>query len=118
MILRRSSLEPDFARTSRHFFCIAISFAILTGIVEACGLLIFQRINWADWGPMLHVSEEILWISPLVDLAFFLLLALIAALIRRITGSIPADPDFASFLAFLAVYDWLRVSARLYQISC
>ena len=30
------------------------------GFVEGLGLLLFQRINWARWGPMMHVSSEIL----------------------------------------------------------
>ena len=58
------------------FLLLAIWFAIIAGLVEGVGLLLFQRINWARWGPTLHVSEPIIWISPIVDLILFGVLTL------------------------------------------
>src|SRR6267142_5388502 len=69
---------------------IAIWFGIVAGLTEGAGLLLFQRINWAQWGRLMHVSKEILWISPLVDLIFFLIVTLIVWLISRFLLRIPA----------------------------
>ena len=84
------------------------------GLVEGVGLMIFQRINWARWGPMMHVSWEIIWISPIVDAILFLSRQWFAAL-----GSVRASPSrdaSAHFLlTFLAVYDWLTLTSRLYH---
>ena len=37
----------------------ALGWGIAAGLIEAAGLLIFQRLNWARWGPVMHVSKEI-----------------------------------------------------------
>lgn len=97
---------------------IGVWCGIVTGLVEGAGLLLFQRINWASWGPMIHVSEEILWISPLVDVLFFVFLALIVFLVARLTPRLPAVRVLAFLLVFLAIYDWLMLTGRLYQRAC
>lgn len=53
-------------------------FAIVAGLTDGAGRLLFQKINWARWGPTLQVSEQIIWISPVVDVVLFsaLILAL------------------------------------------
>jgi arylsulfatase A-like enzyme len=91
---------------------------IVTGLVEGAGLLLFQRINWARWGPMIHVSAEILWISPLVDLLFFGALALMIGLIARLFPRLPVHRVLIFLLAFLATYDWLTLTGRLYHRAC
>ncbi len=96
---------------------VAVWFGIVTGLVEGAGLLLFQRLNWARWGPMLHVSEPILWVSPLVDLTFFLLLALISTLIGRLVPRVPVLKVLVFVLLALSVYDWLTLTGRLYHWS-
>ena len=67
---------------------------------------------------MVHVSKEIFWISPIVDLIFFLSLALICALVARFLARFPPVRALVFLLAFLSVYDWLTVTGRLYHRAC
>jgi arylsulfatase A-like enzyme len=86
-------------------------------MVEGAGLLVFQRINWAQWGRTMHVSVPILWISPAADVTFFVLIALtiyVAAVLVRI----PSLRVLCALLTFLSVYDWLRLTNRLYPFAC
>ena len=91
---------------------------MVTGLVEGIGLLLFQRINWAAWGPMIHVAEEILWISPVVDLIVFLLVALLIFAATRLLPKIAGDSVVIFCLAFLTAYDWLTLTGRLYHRAC
>src|SRR5438094_6238650 len=115
-------LSPETqAETSRasasatSLLLIPIWFGIVTGLIEGVGLLIFQRINWAQWGRVIHVSKQILWISPLVDLLFFLILALLVWSASRLSARIPSIRVLCFLLSFLAVYDWLTLTNRLYH---
>jgi len=51
----RNMIEPREERAP-SLLLIAAWFALVTGICEGFGLLVFQRINWANWGNMVHVS--------------------------------------------------------------
>jgi len=97
---------------------IATWFGIFAGLAEGAGLLLFQRINWVQWGRLMHVSKEILWISPLVDLIFFLIVTLIVWLISRFSRRIPAIRLLVLALTFLTIYDWLTLTNRLYHRAC
>jgi arylsulfatase A-like enzyme len=97
---------------------IAVWFGIVTGLIEGSGLLVFERINWVRWGPMIHVSRPIIWISPIVDTAFFLILSLLVWLLSRAIRRIPAQQTLVFLLSFLAIYDWLTVTGRLYRFAC
>lgn len=99
------------------FILIATSFGIITGLVEGAGLMLFQRLNWASWGPMIHVSWPILWISPIVDLILFLLVAVVAWLIGRLLRRIPSLKVLVFVLTVLSIYDWLTLTKRLYHWS-
>jgi arylsulfatase A-like enzyme len=108
-------------------FRIALCFALIAGLVEGLGLLVFQRINWRHWGPMMHVAKPIIWISPLVDVIFFLgvagLIVLLGALLRRWAPSWSAERLNTTrvtivTLTFLTAYDWLALTARLSPLSC
>ena len=91
---------------------------IFAGFVEGVGLLFFQRINWARWGPMMHVSWEIMWISPIVDAILFLSLALICAVAARLAPRLPVMRVLVFLLTFFSVYDWLTLTSRLYHRAC
>jgi arylsulfatase A-like enzyme len=97
---------------------LAAWFGIVAGLVEGAGLLLFQRINWARWGPTLHVSEQIIWIAAIVDVLLFSVLALLIGLLGRFIPrlSVPSVVVFA--LSTATVYDWLALTARLYPVSC
>lgn len=94
---------------------IAFWFGILAGFGEGFGLLLFQRINWQQWGRVMHVSKEILWISPLVDLCFFLLIAFVVAVASRFSRRLPAIRVLIFALIFLTAYDWLMLTGHFYR---
>jgi arylsulfatase A-like enzyme len=99
------------------FLTIALWFGIVAGLTEAAGFLLFQRINWARWGAIMHVSREILWISPIVDLILFLGLATGVFVVSRLFKRIPAFRVLIFLLIFLSAYDFLTVPDRLYHIA-
>lgn len=97
---------------------LGLGSGIVAGLVEGVGLLFFQRINWARWGPMMHVSWEIVWISPIVDAILFLSLALICIVVSRLAPRLPAVRVLVFVLTFLSIYDWLTLTSRLYLRAC
>jgi arylsulfatase A-like enzyme len=97
---------------------LGLGSGIFAGLVEGVGLLVFQRINWQRWGPMMHVSPEIIWISPIVDLILFLSLALICVVVSRLAPRLPGVRVLVFLLTFLCVYDWLTLTSRLYLRAC
>lgn len=100
------------------FLAVALGSGIAAGLVEGVGLLLFQRINWARWGPMMHVSPEIIWISPIVDAILFLTMGLICYIAVRVAPRLPAMRALIFLLTFLTVYDWLTLTSRLYHRAC
>ncbi|HEX4380201.1 MAG TPA: hypothetical protein VH022_09220, partial [Candidatus Acidoferrum sp.] len=111
------SKNPSASSSLGSLLIIALWFGIVTGLVEAAGLLLFQRINWARWGAIMHVSREIFWVSPIVDLILFLGLAIAVFMISRLFRRIPAFRVLIFLLVFLAAYDFLTVPDRLYHIA-
>lgn len=110
--------KPAPATPSLHtLLLIAAWFAIVTGLVEGAGLLLFQRINWASWGAMLHVSLPIVWIAVVVDLLFFWFLAMVIGIAARLLPRLPAIRMLVFLLSAAAVYDWLALTGRLYHLS-
>jgi arylsulfatase A-like enzyme len=107
-------LEKNSASLT-SLFSISIWFGIIAGFGEGFGLLLFQRINWRQWARAMHVSKEILWISPLVDLCFFLVVGIIVAVVTRIFRRIPANRVLVSLLCFLTAYDWLMLTGHFYR---
>ena len=97
---------------------VGLGSGIFAGLVEGAGLLFFQRVNWARWGPMIHVSGEILWISPIVDVILFMSLALICSVVARFSSRFPAVRALVFLLTFFSVYDWLTLTGRLYHRAC
>lgn len=84
---------------------------LVTGLIEGCGLLLFQTLNREGWA--LHVSAPIIWISTLVDLVLFCALALLVAGISHFFRKFSAVRGTAVLLTGLATYDFLTLSARL-----
>ena len=105
-------------RSAASFLAVGLGWAIGAGFIEGAGLLLFQRINWARWGPMMHVSPEIIWTSPIVDIIIFLIVALICYIAARVAPGLPAMQALVFLLTFLTIYDWLTVTSRLYHRAC
>jgi arylsulfatase A-like enzyme len=96
---------------------VSLWFGVVTGVVEGFGLLLFQRINWERWAPMVHMSVPILWFSPLVDCLFFAILALPVIAVTRLFPRLPLIRSLAFLFSGLAVYDWLTLTGRLQSRS-
>ncbi len=107
-------VDKNSASLSSILF-ISIWFGIVAGFGEGFGLLLFQRINWRQWARVMHVSKEILWISPVVDLCFFLLIGFAVAIVAGIFRRMPAARVLVSLLIFLTAYDWLMLTGHFYR---
>jgi arylsulfatase A-like enzyme len=114
----RSAIPPVIAGSAWPLLLTAIWFGIVTGLVEGAGLLLFQRINWARWGPMTHVSAQILWVSPVVDVILFVCLASAISCVSRRLRRMAAFRIVGFLLTFLAFFDWLTVTDRLRPLAC
>src|SRR3954463_15068511 len=86
-----SQVEPSASKPHhlRTILSVGAWFAIITGFVEAAGLELFQKINWANWGHTAHVSPKIFWVAPLWDLALFLPLTLTLILFGYAVPKLP-----------------------------
>ena len=113
-LVRNSSSPASSAlRTSvpwSKVLCIAVWFGILTGMIEGCGLLVFQNLNQETWA--LRVSAPIIWISPAVDVLLFCLLAALVAVASALYRKIDAVRVIYILLSSLVVYDFLTLTAR------
>src|SRR5262249_15799018 len=70
------------------------------------------------WGLTPHVSSEIIWISPIVDVALFLLAALVIAIF---SGFRPAEKAMATMVfvvVLISIYNWTRLTERLSYVAC
>src|SRR5215831_18325523 len=108
--------SPDAGLASTLIF--AVWLGVLAGIVEGLGLLAFQHINWQRWGPMIHVSGKILWISPIVDVAFFVVVSALVWLLMQLIRPTKSGHAVVFVLSFLSAYDWLSITARLDRRAC
>ena len=116
MSIAKSQQDVDQKSASlTSLLSISIWFGIVAGFGEGFGLLLFQRINWRQWARAMHVSKEILWISPVVDLCFFLLMGIAIAIVSRFSSRMPAARVLASILVFLTAYDWLMLTGHFYR---
>jgi arylsulfatase A-like enzyme len=67
---------------------------------------------------MMHVSKEILWISPIVDVIFFAIIALLVLLASRVSSRVNALRTLVFVLTSLAIYDFLTLTSRLLHLAC
>jgi len=114
---RNPTKPPERSHPLADFLLVGVWFGILTGLLEGAGLLLFQRLNSARWGPMLHVSTPILWVSPVLDAVFFCGIALVGWALGRAVTRLPGLKVVVFVLAGLAVYDWLSLTGRFYHWS-
>ena len=114
-----SQVEPSASKPHhlRTILSVGAWFAIITGFVEAAGLELFQKINWANWGHTAHVSPKIFWIAPLWDLALFLPLTLTLILFGYAVPKLPVTRLIVFMLSLLMFYDWLALPERLVHRS-
>ena len=92
-------------------------FAIVAGLVEAAGLELFQKINWANWGHTAHVSAKIFWVAPFWDVVLFAPLALLLFALARFASRLPIVQAAVFVFGLMTFYDWLAVPERLVHRS-
>jgi arylsulfatase A-like enzyme len=114
-VINSSQSAAQTSATLSSLLSISIWFGIVAGFGEGLGLLLFQRINWRQWGRVMHVSKEILWISPVVDLCFFLLIGAAVAITARFFRRMPAARVLVALFVFAAAYDWLMLTGHFYR---
>lgn len=116
-VVPKAEAKPAHRPAATLLFKLAVCFAVVTGFVEAAGLLFFQRVNWASWGELEHVSLPIFWISPIVDVVLFLLIAVVLVAIARLAPRLPMLRAAVFVFAALMFYDWLATPERLLHRS-
>jgi arylsulfatase A-like enzyme len=114
-VITSTRKSAERSATLGSLLSISAWFGIIAGFGEGFGLLLFQRINWRQWARVMHVSKEILWISPLVDLCFFLLIGITVVIVSRFARSMPAARVLVFLLICLTAYDWLMLTGHFYR---
>jgi arylsulfatase A-like enzyme len=110
--------NPDKSATTvstGSLLAMSACFGLITGLVEAVGLLAFHGFPWFKLNAHIPegVSVEILWISPLVNLFVFLILGLGLAVLGRLLPRLPILRIALFLFPFLAVVDWLGLTDRI-----
>src|SRR5215468_9094579 len=115
---RTGSRQRNARSTALDLVSVTASLGIFSGLIGGILLIAFQRLNWRNWGAMLHVSAPIIWISPLVDLVVFGVAASVVAVVAKAALKVPPVIATIFCLSFLTAYDWLTCIGRLYHWSC
>jgi arylsulfatase A-like enzyme len=101
--------------TTARLLLLAACFGLVTGLVEGFGLQAFHGFEWFGLNSRIPegVSIEILWISPIVNLIFFLFLGLVLAVLGRLVPRLPVLRIALFLFSFMAVVDWVGVTGRI-----
>ena len=113
-------IDPSTKRSNSvaDLLIIAVWVGTLSGLVEGIGLLLFQRINWQRWGITPHVTASIVWISPIVDVALFLIFAFVVATFSGFRPAKGGASTLVFILVLISIYNWARLMERLTYGAC
>ena len=101
-----------------RFLVLGAWFGLVTGLVEGLGLLAVFGYGWLT--PNLvraGVTAEIIWISAVVNLGLFLLLALFSMLVQKLLPKVEVRKLLVPLFVFVACVDWLALSGRLSPVA-
>ena len=110
---------PSGATNATHHgaadtFRVAITCAILSGLLEAATLLLLQDTGWATFFWLRHgVGPHIVWISPLVNVVLFLLAAIFLSAPLTLAGSRWRLPIALGFFSAAGLYPVLAATGRI-----
>jgi arylsulfatase A-like enzyme len=91
---------------------------LVAGLVEGLGLLAVFGFGWLNPNNVrAGVTAEIIWISALVNLGLFVLLALCGMLLQRLLPNVEVPRLLVPLFVFVACVDWLALSGRLGPIA-
>jgi arylsulfatase A-like enzyme len=98
---------------------VAAWFGLVAGLVEGVGLLAVFGYGWLGAHNNLRagVSVEIIWISALFDLGWFLLLGSLGMCVQKTWPRLHVTRILIPAFVFVACVDWLALSARLSPVS-
>jgi len=93
-------------------------FGLVAGLVEGLGLQAVYGYGWLTPNNVrAGVAAEIVWISALVNLGLFLLLALFGMLLQRLLPKLEVPKLLVPLFVFVACVDWLALSGRLGPVA-
>ncbi|MGC1434902.1 MAG: sulfatase [Terriglobales bacterium] len=93
-------------------------FGLVAGLVEGLGLLAVFGYGWLTPNNVrAGVTAEIIWISALVNLGLFVLLALCGMLVQKLLPKVEVPKLLVPLFLFVACVDWLALSGRLGPIA-
>src|SRR5579863_8375205 len=93
-------------------------FGLITGLVEGLGLLATYGHGWFTPNNVrAGVTAEIVWISALVNLALFLLIAFSGLVLQRFLPRVEVVKLLIPVFVFVACLDWLALSGRLGPVA-
>jgi arylsulfatase A-like enzyme len=101
-----------------RFLVLGAWFGLVAGLVEGLGLLAVFGYGWLTPNNVrAGVTAEIIWISAIVNLGLFLLLAILGGLIQRLLPRVEVVRLLVLLFLFIACVDWFALSGRLGPIA-
>jgi len=109
----RESPKPPAAAV----LAIATWFALVAGTVEGIVLWgVFER-GWINVSIRHGVTPQIIWISPVFDLVFFLAIAILLVIAGSAVRRVPIVQAAILVFPFLTFFDWISLPFRLKMLS-
>ena len=100
----------------RRYLLTAVWFGLFAGLLDGAELLLFQRVNWEQWGRIVHVSKPILWMAPLVNVIVFVMVAVLIATTEWVIR-VKALQLLTWITTFATVFDVLSATGRVGVIA-
>jgi len=93
---------------------MVVSLALVGGLVEGAGFLIFQEQRWLNWEmQIVPANEDLLWAAPAMNLVVFLTLAVVAMPVIGRSRRVPWTQVALTLFGSMVFYEWLAFSGRL-----
>jgi arylsulfatase A-like enzyme len=98
-------MRREYQELKIEIITMSVWFAIISGIIEGLMFLVFQQ-----FGRIMGVSLEILWISPLVNFVIFGVVGLGLVIVDRILPNLPVEMFAVFIFTLLTILDWLTIA--------
>ncbi len=101
-----------------RFLVLGAWFGLVAGLVEGLGLLAVFGYGWLTPNNVrAGVTAEIVWISALVNLGLFLLLAVLGMLLQKLFPKVEVVKWMVPGFVFVACVDWFALTGRIGPIA-